>query len=182
MTRKIQKQDTATKVVKTIDPESQLSKASIRPDELTIDDLYGSVIRLADGEVFWKIPGSDFILSRFDSQYVSRRIEKDLDYFVYTSLLDGLRCGKLRIANGDTIDGDGEKNNGVRMMLMNPDQWSISAYRLVDQKDVDFITDLVKHEDNLLTLERALEIESSEHKRTRVIDLLNARITAVKKA
>lgn len=162
-----------------VDPEYKLSKASLRPDELTIDDIKGSVVRLADGEVFWKIPNSTFILSRFDSQYASTKIESTMSYFEYIAILDGLKFGKLQLTDETT---GADKNTGIKMMVMNPDQWSISAYRLIDHKDIDYISDLIADEDNLLTLERALEIETTEHKRERILDLLRARITAVKNA
>lgn len=173
------KQTKPSKTITARDPEHTIiSKRSIDPGKLTIDDIKGSVIRLADSEVFWKIPNSDIILSRFSNQEASILVAANLVHAEYAALLDGLRYGKLVLTDETTVT----TREPAAMMLMNPDQWTIGAFRLLDMASTADLRESLAVEDNLLTLERALELESGDRKRDAVISLLAERISAVKKA
>lgn len=169
------------KLVKSRDPEQVTADLPrLKPDEITIDDLHGRIIKLSPGEVFWKIPNSTAVtLTRFGGGFSSFAVPKTLEYYEYEAILDGLRFGRILLSNdpNETV----VQNEQATFRVMNPDQWSIAAYRILDTKDTALLQDMLTAEDNLLTLERALEIEQSERRRSDIIDSIKARINIVKR-
>lgn len=94
-------------------------------------------------------------------------------------LISSLRAGKIMISeNPESIVA-----KTASAVLMNPDQWSITAHNIVDLIDVEKVIARIKDEDNLMILEKCLEVELAENnkKRQAVIEAITEQIKEVKK-